>query len=103
MKTRISLAGALMLMLVSLVAGPVLADGAKGVTVSPLTPKPDQVITVNGELLGPNSVVEVLLIGNGETVDLGEVKANEEGTSHRGFACRPTSDREPTSTRPPAR
>jgi hypothetical protein len=85
MKTRISLAGALMLMLVSLVAGPVLADGAKGVTVSPLTPKPDQVITVNGELLGPNSVVEVLLIGNGETVDLGEVKANEEGDFTQGF------------------
>jgi hypothetical protein len=79
MKTRISLIGTLALILVSLVAGPALADGAKGVTVSPLTPKPDQIITVNGELLGPNSEVEVLLIGNGETMDLGEVKADEEG------------------------
>lgn len=85
MKTRISLIGMLVLVLVSLVAIPALADGAKGVTVSPLTPKPDQVITVNGELLGPNSEVEVLLIGNGETVDLGEVMADEEGDFTQEF------------------
>ena len=85
MKSRILLIAALALVLVSLVAGPALADGAKGVTVSPLTPKPDQVITVNGELLGPNSEVEVLLTGNGETVDLGEVKADEEGDFTQEF------------------
>jgi hypothetical protein len=85
MKTRIPLVSVLALAVLVLVAAPALADGAKGVTVSPLTPKPDQVITVNGELLGPNSQVEVLLIGNGETVDLGEVKADGEGDFTQEF------------------
>lgn len=80
MKTRILLlASVLALTLLALASGPALADGAKGVTVSPLTPKPDQTITVNGELLGPNSEVEVRVVGNGMDEDLGEVKADKEG------------------------
>jgi hypothetical protein len=90
MKTRILLASALVLTLVALAPGLALADGeAKGVTVSPLTPRADQTITVSGELLGPNSEVEVLVIGNGETVDLGEVKANKEGDFTQEFRLPP--------------
>lgn len=85
MKTRIMTMSLLALMLLALAPGFALADGAKGVTVSPLSPKPDETITVNGELLGPNSEVEVLVIGNGETVDLGEVKADAEGDFTQEF------------------
>lgn len=85
MKTRILTMSLLALMLLALAPGLALADGAKGVTVSPLSPKPDETITVNGELLGPNSEVKVLVIGNGETVDLGEVKANAEGDFTQEF------------------
>lgn len=59
--------------------GVALADGGKGVTVQPLTPKPGDVITVKGDLLGPNSIVEVRIIGTGVDIDLGEVQADEEG------------------------
>lgn len=55
------------------------ADGGRSVTVQPLTPKPGDVVTVKGTLLGPNSTVEVRLIGTGVDVDLGEVKADAEG------------------------
>ncbi|MEW6638579.1 MAG: hypothetical protein AB1425_17395 [Actinomycetota bacterium] len=79
MKTRILTGSLLALTLLALTPGLALADGARGVTVSPLTPKPDQTITVNGELLGPNSEVEVRIVGNGVDEDLGEVKADEEG------------------------
>lgn len=86
MKIRILLlASVLALTLLALVSGPALADGAKGVKVSPLTPKPDETITVNGELLGPNSEVEVRVVGDGVDVDLGEVKADEEGDFTREF------------------
>lgn len=56
-----------------------LADGGKGVKVQPLTPKPGDVITVKGDLLGPNSEVEVRIIGSGVDIDLGEVQADAEG------------------------
>ncbi len=86
MKTRILIASTLVLALLTLAPGLALADGgSKGVTVSPLAPAPDETITVGGELLGPNSQVEVLLTGNGETVDLGEVQANEEGDFTKEF------------------
>ncbi len=86
MKTRILVLGTLILALLALAPGLALADGgSKGVTVSPLAPAPDETITVEGELLGPNSEVEVLLIGNGETVDLGEVQADEEGDFTQEF------------------
>jgi hypothetical protein len=65
--------------LVTLGGGVALADGGKGVTVQPLTPKPGDVITVKGDLLGPNSTVEVRIIGTGVDIDLGEVQADEEG------------------------
>lgn len=55
------------------------ADGATGVAVQPLTPKPGDVITVKGDLLGPNSEVEVRIIGLEVDIDLGEVQADEEG------------------------
>lgn len=55
------------------------ADGGRGVTVQPLTPGAGDVITVTGDLLGPNSEVEVLLIGMGVEIDLGEVQADAEG------------------------
>ena len=60
-------------------AGVALADGGKGVAVQPLTPKPGDVITVKGDLLGPNSTVEVRIIGTGVDIDLGEVQADAEG------------------------
>ena len=60
-------------------SGMALADGAKGVAVQPLTPKAGEVITVKGDLLGPNSTVEVRVVGTGVDIDLGEVQANAEG------------------------
>lgn len=84
MKTRIFvLAGMLALMLVA--GAPALADGVTGVTVSPLTPKPDETITVNGEVLGPNSQVEVRLIGSGVYEKLGEAQADETGDFTKEF------------------
>ncbi len=56
-----------------------LADGATGVAVQPLTPRPGDVMTVKGDLLGPKSQVEVRVIGAGVDVDLGEIEANDEG------------------------
>lgn len=60
-------------------AGVALADGAKGVAVQPLTPKAGDVITVKGDLLGPNSTVEVRVVGTGVDIDLGEVDADANG------------------------
>ncbi len=70
----LSLAGALALTNIT-----ALADGAKGVAVQPLTPKAGDVITVKGDLLGPNSTVEVRVIGMGVDIDLGEVDADANG------------------------
>jgi hypothetical protein len=55
------------------------ADGVTGVAVQPLTPRPGDVITVKGDLLGPNSEVEVRVIGAGVDVDLGEIETDDEG------------------------
>lgn len=55
------------------------ADGATGVAVQPLTPKPGDVITVKGEVLGADREVEVRLIGAGVDIDLGEVQTDAEG------------------------
>ena len=85
MKTRILMGSLLALMFLALAVGPALADGVKGVTVSPLSPQPDETITVNGDLLGPNSEVEVRVIGNGVDEDLGEVKADDEGDFTQEF------------------
>lgn len=71
--------------LVTLGGGVALADGGKGVTVQPLTPKPGDVITVKGDLLGPNSTVEVRIIGIGVDIDLGEVQADAEGDFEAQF------------------
>lgn len=60
-------------------AGVALADGGKGVSVQPLTPQAGEVITVKGDLLGPNSMVEVRVVGTGVDVDLGEVQADSQG------------------------
>ncbi len=60
-------------------AGAALADGVRGVAVKPLSPRPGEAITVKGELLGPNSTVEVRVIGNGVDLDLGEAEAADEG------------------------
>ena len=62
-----------------------VADGARGVAVQPLTPKPGEVITVKGDLLGPNSTVEVRIIGTGVDIDLGEVQADAEGDFEAQF------------------
>jgi hypothetical protein len=80
MKLKMIAAGTLTLALLALAPGLALAHGDEtGVTVQPLTPKPDEVITVKGELLGPKSEVKVMLTGNGMDKDLGGVKANAEG------------------------
>lgn len=67
------------ILLVALTAGAVWADGGKAVSVKPLTPKVGDTITVQGEGLGSNSEAEVLLIGGGTEVDLGEVQTDEDG------------------------
>lgn len=77
---------ALLALAIALAPGLALAHGDEtGVTVQPLTPKPDEVITVKGELLGPKSEVEVRVIGNGMDDDLGEVKADKEGDFTQEF------------------
>jgi type 1 fimbria pilin len=59
--------------------GTALADGATGVAVQPLTPQPGGIITVKGEVLGPNREVEVRIIGTNVNIDLGEVETDAEG------------------------
>lgn len=74
--TALLAAGALVL----LGGGAARADGGTGVAVKPLQPKPGDVITVKGDQLGANSVVEVRVIGpGGVNIDLGEVKADAAG------------------------
>jgi hypothetical protein len=79
MKRLASLATALAIgILLALNGGGVaLAGGVTGVAVQPLTPKPGDVITVKGDLLGPNSEVEVRVVGAGIDLDLGDVAADE--------------------------
>lgn len=79
---RIMLATAMLAIAALYLLGSVVAhaDGGKGVAVKPLTPKPGDVITVKGDLLGPNSEVEVRVIGpGGVNIDLGEIRADAEG------------------------
>lgn len=79
--TRIALA-LLLSALFGLGGSVALAHGGKGVTVQPLTPKPGDVITVNGEGLGTEgakSQVEVRIIGTGVDIDLGEAQAGDDG------------------------
>lgn len=68
---------AVLLVMASVVTA--VADGGKGVAVSPLTPGPGDAITVKGDLLGPNSLVEVRVVGLGVDIDLGEVQADAQG------------------------
>lgn len=90
MKTRILLVSTLVLALLALAPGLALADGeSTGVTVSPLTARADQLVTVDGELLGPNSQVEVRVIGSGVDERIGEAKANEEGDFSKEFRLPP--------------
>jgi len=83
MKYMIPLAMALLVSALFALGGSVvLAHGDKGVTVQPLTPKPGEVITVNGEGLGTEgakSQVEVRIIGTGVDIDLGEAEADDTG------------------------
>ena len=76
--TRLGTVG-MVIMALMLGNGVALADGATGVAAQPLTPKPGEVINVSGDLLGPNSTVEVRLSGLGADIDLGEVVADAEG------------------------
>jgi hypothetical protein len=71
----------LVLALLVLASGVALAHGDTSVGVQPLTPKPDEVITVTvkGEALGEDTEVEVRVMGQGEDVDLGEVQTDAEG------------------------
>lgn len=71
--------------LLALNGGVALADGVKNVAVNPLTPRPGDVITVKGGLLGANSTVEVRVIGAGVDIDLGEVTADGEGDFTQQF------------------
>lgn len=60
--------------------GTAWADGGRGVSVKPLTPKPGDVITVKGDRLGTDAKVEVRVIGpGGVNIDLGEVQADAVG------------------------
>lgn len=72
-----ALAAAVLLSLASVAVA--LADGGKGVAVQPLTPTPGDVITVKGDSLGPNSIVEVRIVGLGVDLDLGEAQADAAG------------------------
>lgn len=79
MKSRIRIASMLILVSLALMPGLALADGGKSVKVQPLAPKPGDVITVKGDLLGQKSEVEVRIIGSGVDIDLGEVQTDDEG------------------------
>lgn len=63
----------------------VLANGVKGVTVAPLSPRLGETITVKGDLLGPNSLVTVTLAGPKGEIKLGQIKANAEGDFRSSF------------------
>lgn len=76
---RAILTSMLAIILVALVAGAAWADGGKEVAVKPLSPKAGETITVQGEGLGADTEVEVLLTGQGTEVDLGEVQTDAEG------------------------
>jgi len=95
MRGRILIASTLVLTLLALAPGLALAHGEKGVTIKPLTARADQLVTVNGELLGPNSEVEVRIIGSGMDERLGEAQADEEGDFTKEFRLPP--DLEPGS------
>ena len=79
MKTKMIATLTLILALLVLASGAALAHGDTSLGVQPLTPKPDEVITVKGEALGEDTEVEVRVIGQGEDVDLGEVQTDAEG------------------------
>ena len=89
MGVRILIVGTLALALLALAPTLARAHGEKGVTVEPLTARADQVVTVNGELLGPNSEVEVRIIGSGMDERLGEAQADEEGDFTKEFRLPP--------------
>lgn len=90
MNTRVLIVTSIVLMLLALAPGLAMADGVTGVAVSPLTASPDEIITVKGEVLGPNSEVEVRISGpGGVDVDLGEVTADEEGDFTTEFRLPP--------------
>lgn len=76
---RAILMSTLVLVLAALIAGAAWADGGKEVAVKPLTPKAGETITVQGEGLGADTEVEVLLTGQGTEVDLGEGQTDGEG------------------------
>jgi hypothetical protein len=95
MRGRILIVSTLGLALLALAPGLALAHGEKGVTVKPLTARADQIVTVNGELLGPDSEVEVRIIGSGMDERLGEAQASEEGDFTKEFRLPP--DLEPGS------
>ena len=95
MRARILMVSTLVLALLALAPTVALAHGEKGVTVKPLTARADQIVTVNGELLGPNSEVEVRIIGSGMDERLGEAQADEEGDFTKEFRLPP--DLEPGS------
>lgn len=76
---RFILTSTFALVLVALMAGAAWADGGKEVAVKPLSPKAGETITVQGEGIGANTEVEVLLTGQGTEVDLGEVQTDGEG------------------------
>lgn len=89
MRARILISSTLVLALLALAPSPALAHGEKGVTVKPLTARADQLVTVGGELLGPNSEVEVRIIGSGMNERLGEAQADEEGDFTKEFRLPP--------------
>lgn len=79
---RISLAAILVVAILPLVfvAVPARADGGTGIVVTPLQPRPGDVITVKGDGLGANRTVEIRLTGaGGVAIDLGEVTTDAAG------------------------
>ena len=74
-----ALAVALALSFVPVLGGAALAHGDKGVTVTPLSPKAGEMISVQGSGLGESRDIEIRLIGQGTDVDLGVLKAADDG------------------------
>ena len=78
-------AGLVLVAALTLGIGRALADG-QSVSVEPTTAKPGDLITINGQDLGANHQIEVVVLGmDGETM-LGSTRASPEGDITAQFA-----------------
>jgi hypothetical protein len=72
-------AAVLAISLIPLVGGTALAHGDKQVTVTPLSPRAGETVTVNGGGLGDSREVDIRVVGLAVDVDLGQLTAADDG------------------------